>query len=102
MAEGAIGRPLASDRLRAVALALVAAIIVGAIRLSPLRLAPIDEYARSISAPGEAARKALASELESEVEYRGADHREHVFLGDGDSYYWLRLARNVGAHWHGL
>jgi hypothetical protein len=90
----AIRRPL-SDRLQTAGLALLAALIVGIVRLAPLRLTPIEEYARSISPPGEAARKTLTRALESEVEYRGADRRAHVFLGDLDSYYWLRLARNV-------
>src|SRR5262249_59594540 len=28
------------------------------------------------------------------LRYRGEDHREHVYLGDVDSYLWLRYARN--------
>jgi hypothetical protein len=28
------------------------------------------------------------------LRFRGADGREHVYLGDYDSYYWVRLARN--------
>lgn len=33
--------------------------------------------------------------LRSELSYSGSDGREHVYLGDFDSYLWLRYARNL-------
>ena len=88
-----------------VVLVLAALAIVGWLRTLPLALAPLDDYARlTIAAssasrsPTEAntsARVAFAAALKSKLEYRGADNQLHVFLGDSDSYYWLRMARNL-------
>ncbi len=37
---------------------------------------------------------AVPERVEDVFRYRGADAREHVYLGDYDSYFWLRQARN--------
>ena len=39
-------------------------------------------------------RQAAAARLESDVTYLGEDGKRHVYLGDADSYHWLRMARN--------
>ncbi|HEY6418503.1 MAG TPA: STT3 domain-containing protein [Candidatus Binataceae bacterium] len=99
-------RLTSAERSRTAILALGAALLVGWIRLLPLRLAPLDDYARMLSpasgrsssstaATGEQGREALAASLKSQLQYRGGDNRLHVFLGDADSYYWLRMARNL-------
>ncbi|HEY3189560.1 MAG TPA: STT3 domain-containing protein [Solirubrobacteraceae bacterium] len=70
----------ARDRARWVlgpGLVLVAAAVVLWVRLLPLSLALVPEQARDL------------------LRYRGADGREHVYLGDYDSYLWVRHARNV-------
>jgi len=36
----------------------------------------------------------IVDRLASEFRYTGDDGREHAFLGDYDSYHWLRMARN--------
>ncbi len=36
----------------------------------------------------------MVDRLASEFRYTGDDGREYVFLGDYDSYHWLRMARN--------
>ncbi len=38
---------------------------------------------------------ALAEEWKASLRYPGGDGREHVYLGDLDSYAWLRAARNL-------
>ena len=42
----------------------------------------------------ESARDALATQMRAQLSYQGADGARHVFLGDVDSYHWLRMARN--------
>lgn len=99
--RSSLTRLISADRSRAAILALGAAVLVGWIRLLPLRLAPIDDYARMISpARGRSSSSSdatgtLAASLKSQLEYRGGDNRMHAFLGDADSYYWLRMARNL-------
>ena len=39
-------------------------------------------------------RRTVAARLESNLTYRGDDGERHVYLGDFDSYHWLRMARN--------
>jgi len=39
-------------------------------------------------------RQAAAAHLESDLTYAGEDGKRHVYLGDFDSYHWLRMARN--------
>jgi dolichyl-diphosphooligosaccharide--protein glycosyltransferase len=58
-------------------LVLVAAAVVLWVRVLPLSLGTVPEGARDL------------------LRYRGADGREHVYLGDYDSYLWARHARNV-------
>ena len=62
------------------------------------RLARADELAQQWidGHPAEfaAATTAVARRLRSELTYTGEDGREHVYLGDLDSYLWLRHARN--------
>ena len=41
-----------------------------------------------------AERAALSARVKSAFRYLGPDQQEHVYLGDYDSYAWLRLARN--------
>jgi len=58
------------------ALLVVAAVFVLWIRTLPLQLATLDDDVRP------------------ELQYMGEDGRQHVYLGDYDSYLWLRHARN--------
>ena len=74
------------------ALVAVAVVLVVWARCLPLKLAPIDDYAHRY---GGADSAGLAERLKSSLKYRDSDGAEHVFLGDIDSYYWLRLARNL-------
>ncbi len=39
-------------------------------------------------------RREQADLIKSDLTYKGDDGRDHVFLGDFDSYHWLRMARN--------
>src|SRR5215831_17619459 len=39
-------------------------------------------------------RAAVAHNLKAQLRYTGRDGREYVYLGDFDSYLWLRHARN--------
>ena len=59
-----------------VGLVAVAGLLVVWIRTLPLALGPVEENIRH------------------ELRYAGDDGREHVYLGDYDSYLWLRHARN--------
>src|SRR5438445_2927982 len=73
-------RVAARDRARRMlgpGLVLAAAAVVLWVRLLPLSLALVPAEARDL------------------LRYRGADGREHVYLGDFDSYLWVREARNV-------
>ena len=45
-----------------------------------------------------AARAKLASEIKSQLSFVGRDGRSYVYLGDYDSYVWLRNARNYLRH----
>lgn len=56
-------------------LLVTAMLLVGGVRLAPLALDGVDAGRRP------------------DLTYRGADGREHVYLGDYDSYTWLRHAR---------
>src|SRR5262245_38084809 len=58
-------------------LVLVAMAVVLWVRLLPLSLPLVPAEARDL------------------LRHRGADGREHVYLGDYDSYLWVRHARNV-------
>ena len=40
------------------------------------------------------ARESLAEQMRSQLTYTGEDGARYVFLGDVDSYHWLRMARN--------
>ena len=53
-----------------------------------------DEWITHNKAKFEAEQAALAERAKSRLRYTGADGREHVYLGDMDSYVWLRHARN--------
>src|SRR5262249_36188841 len=75
-AHAASGRPTSMSLRSSVrwALVAVAAAVVLWVRLLPLTLDDVPDAAL--------------------LRYRGDDHREHVYLGDVDSYLWLRYARN--------
>jgi len=64
----------------------------------PERRAAIDQAVRAWPKehPAEFQQRGheLAEQLASEFRYTGDDGRQHVFLGDYDSYHWLRMARN--------
>jgi len=60
----------------AIALALGAVALVAWMRLLPLSLAGLDTTAKA------------------QLRHRGADGREHTYLGDYDSYAWLHFAQN--------
>src|SRR5207244_2894851 len=72
-----VGAPDRARRVLGPGLVLAAAAVVLWVRLLPLSLAVVPEPARDL------------------LRYRGADGREHVYLGDFDSYLWVREARNV-------
>jgi len=59
---------------------LLAASIVNAVRVLPLSLPNVPPSQRA------------------QLQYAGADGRRHVYLGDYDSYLWIRHARNVVKH----
>ena len=40
------------------------------------------------------AQKSLSAQMRAQFSYAGEDGAQHVFLGDADSYHWLRMARN--------
>lgn len=65
---------------------------------SPQRRAPIDQTASTWikDHPTEFQKldDKIAGLINSEYRYTGDDGRQHVFLGDYDSYHWLRMARN--------
>jgi asparagine N-glycosylation enzyme membrane subunit Stt3 len=65
-----------SPRRLSVLLVLAAALVVLAVRVMPLSLAGVRPSARDA------------------FRYLGPDGRSHVYLGDLDSYLWLRHARN--------
>ena len=64
----------------------------------PERRAAIDQAVRAWPKehPAEFRQRGheMAEQLASEFRYTGDDGRQHVFLGDYDSYHWLRMARN--------
>ena len=64
----------------------------------PERRAAIDQAVRAWPKehPAEFQQRGheMAEQLASEFRYTGDDGRQHVFLGDYDSYHWLRMARN--------
>jgi hypothetical protein len=82
------------------ALVLLSMTLVGWIRLLPQSLGIVDDLADRIARrqrEEQFAREdatAIARRLRSELTYTGADGREYVYLGDFDSYLWLRHARN--------
>jgi hypothetical protein len=82
---------------------LPAAALVLWVRLLPLSLGRIDDsverHLRETTPAADRAAlepeaTALSERLKAELRYRGADGREHVYLGDYDSYLWVRHARN--------
>jgi hypothetical protein len=103
-----------STRLARAALAIALVAIVAWIRALPLQLAAINDFARAfvmralvfrgesasaINSPAAIAeRTAIADGLRAPLIFRGADGNDHPLLGGFDSYYWLRLARNVLEH----
>jgi Oligosaccharyl transferase STT3 subunit len=101
-------------RLASAALAIALVGFVAWIRALPLKLGAIDDFARAfvaralvfrgeigsaINSPAaRAERAAIADGLRAPLLFRGGDGRDHPVLGGFDSYYWLRLARNVLSH----
>src|SRR5258707_4693979 len=94
-----------------------AVVLVGWVRVLPLSLSQLDaqatrnarhHVAQRLAAdesgveqwieqhPAEFARERdeWAVRLKSQLSYRGTDQRDYVYLGDYDSYAWLRSARN--------
>ncbi len=65
---------------------------------SPQRRAPIDQTTRAWIKDHPAEFQKLDDKITGlinpEYRYTGDDGRQHVFLGDFDSYHWLRMARN--------
>ena len=51
-------------------------------------------WKREHAAQLEANRRELAQRLRAQRRFEGEDGREYAYLGDWDSYAWLRLARN--------
>src|SRR5215469_7688932 len=89
------------QRIAGWVLLILIVLTIGWVRLLPLKLAPIDDYVRDVSTSdgrqtiAPQLRAGFAERLKSLLQYEGDDHRSHVYLGDSDSYYWLRLARNL-------
>jgi dolichyl-phosphooligosaccharide-protein glycotransferase len=54
----------------------------------------IDAWIAAHPAVFARARAVAAARVRREFQYRGADGRQHAYLGDYDSYLWLREARN--------
>jgi dolichyl-diphosphooligosaccharide--protein glycosyltransferase len=71
------GSRILRRRAVSVALVLAAMLLTVWVRMLPLALGGVD-----------AAQRAT-------LRFAGADGREHVYLGDFDSYYWLRAAQHV-------
>jgi len=94
-------KPQIAARAFSLLLLICAILLVGWIRLLPLQLGSIDDYARELDQKSErfkvspGAQQQIAAGIKAQLEYVGDDRRTHVLLGDADSYYWLRLARNL-------
>ncbi len=54
----------------------------------------LNQWIDQHKAQFEADKAAAAQHLKSQLSYTGNDGREYVYLGDLDSYLWLRHARN--------
>jgi len=69
------------------------------IRITPLSLASADDWASEIVPRGgdDSERAKVARELRSQLSFEGEDGREYPYLGDFDSYHWLRLAATTCA-----
>jgi hypothetical protein len=55
----------------------------------------VTQWMTQQAAQLEAEGRAVSQRLQSQWRYTAADGREYVYLGDFDSYLWLRQARNV-------
>ncbi|MBI3782779.1 MAG: hypothetical protein HY270_05185 [Deltaproteobacteria bacterium] len=67
--------------------------------LSPRELdAQVEQWIRTNRDAFEKALRARTEQIQSAHRFTGSDNREHVYLGDEDSYTWLRLARNYLQH----
>jgi dolichyl-diphosphooligosaccharide--protein glycosyltransferase len=79
------------------AVVLLVMVLVGWIRLLPQSLGIADDWAddwiRRHPAQLQADRAAIAQQVRAELTYTGEDGREYPYLGDFDSYLWLRHAR---------
>lgn len=91
-----VPRLLIPERVRLVASVLACMAVVLWVRLLPLSLPVADDWARMLAGrPGYPTdQAALARTLRADLSFQGADGRQHVYLGDFDSYHWLRMARN--------
>ncbi len=103
-----------SERIARAALAIALVGLVAWIHVLPLKLGAIDDFAREFvaralvfrgqsksainSSAALAERAAIADGLRAPLIFHGGDGHDHPLLGGFDSYYWLRLARNVLAH----
>lgn len=56
--------------------------------------ARVQQWIDAHQAQFEADKAVVARRFRSELSYPGGDGREHTYLGDFDSYLWLRHARN--------
>ncbi|HTY55693.1 MAG TPA: STT3 domain-containing protein [Candidatus Binataceae bacterium] len=54
----------------------------------------IDDWIKAHRSAFDNQRQTVAARLESDLTYAGDDGERHVYLGDFDSYHWLRMARN--------
>lgn len=53
-----------------------------------------DEFLEQNKAQLEAAESSLSEQLKQSMRYEGADGRQYTYLGDLDSYFWIRYTRN--------
>lgn len=65
---------------------------------SPLREGAVQEWIEKHRERFEHERGALAEQLAAHFRYEGEDGRSYVYLGDQDSYEWLRAARHHLRH----
>jgi dolichyl-diphosphooligosaccharide--protein glycosyltransferase len=87
---------VSASRAASWAVVLLGMVLVGWIRLLPQSLEIADDRAERIARaqPQQGAdTAAIAHRLRSELTYTGEDGREYAYLGDYDSYLWLRHAR---------
>jgi dolichyl-diphosphooligosaccharide--protein glycosyltransferase len=58
----------------------------------------VDQIITQQQAQYDAAQAQLSQQFKSHLRYTGEDGKEHTYLGDLDSYFWLRYTRNILRH----